>query len=176
MAPTRYHRSLVALHWVLALLIIMMLVFGTFLTGATPNSDPEKLNHLRGHMTIGTLILVLMVLRVVVRRCTPVPPEVSSNSAALNRLAKAVHVALYVLVFVMLASGIGMAVLADLPAVVFQGVGTLPVDFSHLPPRAVHGLAATLLAALVALHIAAALYHHFIKKDGLLSRMGWGKR
>ena len=45
-----------------------------------------------------------------------------------------------------------------------------------LPPRAVHGIVAKLLMLAVGLHIAAALYHQFIRRDGLLSRMGFGQR
>jgi len=52
----------------------------------------------------------------------------------------------------------------------------LPVNFDALPPRAVHGLVAKLLMLAIGLHIAAALYHHFIRRDGLLSRMGFGPR
>ena len=73
-------------------------------------------------------------------------------------------------------SGVAMSVLSGLPAIVFQGVGSLPADFNALPPRAVHGIVAKLLMLLIALHIVAALYHQFVRRDGLLSRMGFGRR
>ena len=57
-----------------------------------------------------------------------------------------------------------------------SGVGSLPVNFDALPPRAVHGIVAKLLMLAIGLHIAAALYHQLIRRDGLLSRMGFGKR
>ena len=77
---------------------------------------------------------------------------------------------------VMAGSGIAMSVLAGLPQIVFGGVGTLPVDFNALPPRAVHGIVAKLLMLTIALHVAAALYHQFVRRDGLLARMGFGPR
>ncbi len=175
-APARYHRLVVALHWLLMPLIIMMLILGTFVTGATPNSDPEKINHLSGHMPIGMLIGLLMIVRLITRRLTAAPEGVSSNTPAENRLASAVHILLYVLVFIMVGSGIGMAVMANLPAVVFQGHGTLPADFTHLVPRRVHGIASVLLALLISLHVAAALVHQFVKKDDLIARMWFGKK
>jgi cytochrome b561 len=76
----------------------------------------------------------------------------------------------------MVGSGIGMAVMTDLPAVVFQGHGTLPADFMHLVPRHVHGIVSILLALLLALHVGAALVHQFIKKDNLIARMWFGKK
>jgi cytochrome b561 len=149
-----------------------MLVLGTFVTAATPNSDPAKLVHLRGHMIVGMVIFVLMLIRVVVRWRTVKPAAPSSNSALENRLAGIVHFGLYALVFILLGSGIAMSVMTQLPLVVFQGQGSLPESFNHLAPRAVHGIAATLLMLAIAAHIGAVLVHVFIKKDGLLKRMG----
>ena len=174
--PKRYHWTVVSLHWLTAIAIMMMLIFGTFLTGATPNSDPEKLNHLRGHMTIGGVILVLMLLRVVSRFFSTAPAHVSSNSAGENKLAGIVHIVLYILVFMMLGSGIAMSVMTNLPDIVFNGIGQLPTDFKNLTPRTVHGLASKLLALLIVLHIAAALKHQLIKKDKLIARMWFGRR
>lgn len=57
-----------------------------------------------------------------------------------------------------------------------QQVVRLPASFDDLAPRAAHGFFATALALLIAAHVAAALYHQFIRKDGLLGRMWFGKR
>jgi cytochrome b561 len=76
------------------------------------------------------------------------------------------------LVIVMIGSGIGMAVLAGLPAIVFGGHGHLPARFDTLPLHSVHAMTARLLVAALVLHVGGALFHHFILRDGLLSRMG----
>ena len=75
----------------------------------------------------------------------------------------------------MAGSGVAMSVLAGLPGIVFGGVGSLPVTFDALPPRAVHGIVAKPLMLAIALHVAAALFHQFVRRDGLLSRMGFGR-
>ena len=62
------------------------------------------------------------------------------------------------------------------PGIVFGGVGNRPVNVDALPPRAVHGIVAKLLMLAIGLHIAAALCHQFVRRDGLLSRMGFGPR
>jgi len=176
MQPKRYHRALVALHWLLALMLIVALALGTFVVKAVPNSSPDKIAALQGHMIAGGLILLLTLLRLFVRLKTDHPVPATTGNTLLDRLAPATHWTLYLLVLLMAGSGVAMSVLAGLPGIVFGGVGTLPVNFDALPPRAVHGIVAKLLMLSIGLHIAAALYHQFIRRDGLLSRMGFGQR
>jgi cytochrome b561 len=176
MLPIRYHPVLTALHWLLAFLLIALLAAGTFSLKTVPNASPEKLNLLRIHMAMGASILVLMLLRLVARLTTEHPAAATTGNRMLDALAPWVHWILYGLVFVMAGSGIGMAALSGLPDIVFSGQGTLPVNFDAFPQRTVHGIVAKLLMLTIALHAGAALYHHFVRRDGLLSRMGWGSR
>jgi cytochrome b561 len=175
-SPTRYHPALVALHWLLALLLIVALGMGTFALAPVPNSSSEKISALQGHMIAGGLILLLTLTRLVVRLKTTHPASASTGNALLDRLAPLTHWALYGLVLVMAGSGVAMSVLAGLPGIVFGGVGGLPVNFDSLPPRAVHGIVAKLLMLAIAMHIAAALYHQFVRRDSLLRRMWFGPR
>lgn len=173
----RYHPALVALHWLLAVLILLALVFGTFALAPMANDDPLKLDGLRGHMTIGIAILVLMLVRLVVRLRTGAPPEADIGHRALNRVARLAHWALYGLVFVMVASGIALSAMAGLPEIVFGGSGApLPPSFHDYAPRAVHGAAASLLMLLVAGHVGAALWHQVARRDRLFRRMWFGRR
>lgn len=176
MTPTRYHPALVVLHWLLALLLLGMLAYGSLVLAAIPNAAPEKIDALRGHMVAGLLILVLTLLRLVLRLRTQRPPPASTGHAMLDRLTPVVHWVLYGLVFAMAASGITMSALAGLPAIVFNGVGALPASFDALAPRAVHGIVAKLLMLLIAGHVGAALYHQFVRRDDLFSRLGFGRR
>ena len=176
MQPKRYHPALVTLHWLLALMLIVALAMGTFALKTVPNSSPDKIGALQGHMIAGGLILLLTLVRLVMRLKTTHPAPATTGIALLDRLAPVTHWGLYVLVFLMAGSGIAMSVLAGLPGIVFGGVGTLPVNFDALPPRAVHGIVAKLLMLAIGLHIAAALFHQFVRRDGLLTRMGFGRR
>ncbi len=64
-----------------------------------------------------------------------------------------------------------MFILSGAGPILFAGAdGPLP-DFDTLGPRVPHGLGARLLIALVVLHASAAIYHQYVRKDGLLSRM-----
>jgi cytochrome b561 len=174
--PKRYHKALVVLHWLLALMLIVALTMGTLVLEATPNSSPDKIGALQGHMVVGGLILVLMIVRLVVRLRTAHPAPASTGVPLADRLAPLAHWALYALVFAMAGSGIAMSIQAGLPDIVFGGVGSLPENFRHLVPRTVHGIVAKLLMLTIALHVVAALYHQLVRRDGLLSRMGFGPR
>ena len=92
-----------------------------------------------------------------------------------ERLARAVHVAFYFVILAMVASGIGMMILSGAGSVVFGGTGAGLPDFRDFLPRVPHGAGARLLLALLAAHVGAALHHQFIRRDGLLARMWYGR-
>ena len=173
----KYHPFLVTLHWLLAIMIMMGLFMGSNVLSETPNSDPEKLFALRMHMSMGIIILVLMLVRLVVRFKTAKPAHADIGNTLLNKLGVMAHYLLYALVILMAASGIGISLLTGLPDIVFGGSGApLPASFDEFPPRAVHGIIAKLLMLTIVAHVLAALYHQFVRKDGLFGRMWFGKR
>ena len=176
MPVRRYHAVLVVLHWLLAAGLIFMLLMGSLSLDKLPNSSPDKIGALQGHMIAGITIGALMLLRLVTRMRTAHPAPARTGSVLLDRLGPLAHWTLYLLVFAMVASGLGTALLAGLPDIVFGGVGSLPVDFKGLLPRSVHGIVAKLLMLVITLHIAAALWHQFVRRDALLARMGLGPR
>jgi cytochrome b561 len=75
----------------------------------------------------------------------------------------------------MAASGMLLSLQSGVFDAVF-GSGVLPEDFKSFTPRKIHGLASRIAMGLIALHVLAALYHQFIVKDGLLSRMRFGSK
>lgn len=173
----RYHPFLVALHWVLAALVVGGLIMGGQVLTKLPNDTPDKLFSLRMHMSVGMVIGILMLVRLVTRLRTQHPAPADTGNALLNLGGRVAHWALYALVLVMVASGIGISVLAGLPDIVFGGSGApLPADFSAYPPRMVHGILSKLLALTILAHVAGWLYHQYILKDGLFGRMWFGKR
>ncbi|OIQ00193.1 MAG: cytochrome B [Zetaproteobacteria bacterium CG2_30_46_52] len=173
----RYHPALVTLHWLLALMIITALIMGGAVMAEIPNSNPEKIDALKGHMSFGIIILSLMIIRLVVRFFTAKPPADDAGNATLNKIGVATHYAFYVVVILMALSGMATSIMAGLPDIVFGGSGApLPETFNNLPPRIAHGILGALLGLLICAHIGAALFHQFIRKDNLFSRMWFGKR
>ncbi|MDX8388770.1 MAG: cytochrome b/b6 domain-containing protein [Ghiorsea sp.] len=176
MNTNKYHPFLVSLHWLIALLLIADLFMGFIVLGETPNSDPEKILLLKMHMPMGIAILLLMTIRLITRVTTVKPADADIGHALLNKMAKLAHYAFYFLVILMALSGMATSKMAGLPTIVFDGQGTLPKDFEHILPHAVHGIIGGLLVLLILGHIAAALYHQFVRKDNLFSRIWFGNR
>ena len=173
--PKRYHPALVTLHWITAFLLIGALLGGTFNMADVPNTDPAKVDTLRMHMIVGGSALILLLVRLVLRHRTARPAPVDSGSPALNRVASATHLGLYALAIAMAASGVALSMMSGLPDAVF-GTAPLPASFWDYAPRYAHGIIAKLLGALIVLHIAAALWHQFKKRDGIFARMWFGAR
>ena len=174
---TRYHPLLVALHWLLAFLIIAALLAGFFLLARMPNSDPQKIRVLLVHMAAGMTILALMVVRFIVRMLTSRPAPATTGHPFLDRIAPVTHYGFYVLILMMVGTGYATAILAGLNRIVFQGSGDpLPEDFDIYPSFVAHSFFAAILAGFIILHVLAALYHQFVRRDGLFRRMWFGRR
>jgi cytochrome b561 len=109
----RYHPLLVALHWLLAFLIIAALFAGFFLLAAMPNSDPQKIRVLLVHMAAGMTILALMIIRFIVRMLTSRPAPATTGHPFLDRVAPVTHYGFYVLVLLMVVTGYATAILAE---------------------------------------------------------------
>ena len=172
MTRKRHHPLIRILHWLIAGLIVAALAMSTLVMSDIPEHSPEKIDALRRHMSAGGLVFVLTLLRFVMRRGAKKPPVLSSGMAWADWLARAVHCLFDALILVMVGSGAGMAILASLPRVVFQGYGRLP-NLNELPLLAVHRGAAIALFVLLVLHVGGACFHQFILRDGLFSRMGF---
>lgn len=170
----RYHPLLVALHWLVAVLIIGNLAGGKLLLASLSESDPQKLEVLRLHMLGGLTVLLLLVGRLVTR-FTTARPGAAHASAPLNWLAAISHAALYLAGLAMAVTGLGMAQLAGLFPLLEGKPVSLPEDWSAIAPHAGHELFANVLIAMIALHLAGALYH-MVKRDGVARRMWFGAR
>lgn len=169
--PDRYGCVAVILHWAIAAAIFGLLASGFAAAGAT---DPAvKAAILRAHLPLGAAVLALTLLRLVRTlrelRAGTRPGPVEDVPRWQHLAARATHVLLYVVPLGAAASGIGLVALSGAGPLIFGG-GTLP-DFWAFAPRIPHGIGARLLVLLVAIHTAAALYHHFVRRDGLLRRM-----
>jgi len=168
-----YTRTAITLHWLIALL-----VFVTFPVGVVMHEmalSPDKLRMLSYHKWLGVTVFILLVVRLV-WRVTHRPAPLSGDMARWKILAaKAVHILLYVLLFAIPLSGWLMSSAKGFQTV-YLGVLPLP-DLLGKDKVAGDALAAlhevlniTMLLLVVA-HVAAALKHQFIERDGTLARM-----
>jgi cytochrome b561 len=174
---SKYHPALAALHWVLAWFIPASLAFGFCVLARVPNADPRKLQMLQWHMGLGMAIFAAMAVRLVVRWRTARPSPAGLGTPASARATGWTHLAFYVLVFGMVATGFATALIARLNDIVFAHSGApLPPSFDAFPSFRAHGALAALLATLIALHVLGALWHGLVRRDGVLRRVGFGGR
>lgn len=171
----RYSTTMIVLHWVLAVFILGAIFFGAFVLDEMENTHPQKILLLKTHIIVGAGILLLTLLRLYLRYSTPQPAPLVSDKPLADKLAKGLHHLLYLLTILTVLSGLTLAITADLPAVLLNHVGELPKDYEDYLAHEAHDIFANLLLFSILLHAAAALYHQFILKDGLLSRMSWRK-
>jgi len=165
-----YGTVAISMHWLSVVLIVILLASG--FRAAHTMDLAAKAAILRIHVPLAIGVLTLMFFRIVWwlgfdRK----PNSVTGSPRWQEHTARVVHVLFYVVILGMIASGIGMMVLSGAAPLIFNGESTLLPDFWKYPPRLPHAIGARLLLALLVLHTGAALYHHFVRRDGLLWRM-----
>ncbi|MFM0381638.1 cytochrome b [Paraburkholderia strydomiana] len=179
MTRTRTHFSPLArfLHWTMAPLIVAMLFIGVGMV-ATVSRAHDTLIAI--HKPLGIALLLLVVIRASVRLRRGSPPLPRDMPASQKMAAKGSHAVLYALMFAMPLIGWAMLSAAGYPLTLW---GPL-----HLPPiaphnvelfavlRALHTWLAFALFGTVLLHLAAALFHGLIRRDGVFSSMARGGR
>ncbi len=176
-AAPRYTATAITLHWLLGILIVGLFVVGLYMT-SLPFS-PQRLKLYNWHKWAGVLVLTLSFVRLMwclTHRPPALPASVAAAMPAWQHWAHhGTHGALYVLFFAVPLLGWAYSSAAGFPIVVFGLIPLpdfVPVDkpFSEALKLA-HHYAAYALAALVLLHVAAALKHQFLDRDGLIGRM-----
>lgn len=170
----RYSLTAIILHWAIAALIAFQISVGW----ALEDLGARGFSLYQLHKSVGIMILALTLVRVAVRYWKPRPAKLEGGWQ--GALASGVHLGLYAFMIAGPLTGWALVSTAKVkvPTLIF---GAIPLP--HLPlPASVHGLAegshgliAWIGIALVALHVAGALRHHFLMRDGLIWRMVPGR-
>ncbi len=179
----RYTGVAIALHWIMAALLISVIFYGWWLTDQRDAiSSYEEFLELKSgfnwHKTAGILILVLSLFRLFWRVTHKVPP-LPEGMADWERIgARFSHIAFYVFMIGLPIGGY-MAASAygpEQPILLFDAIELPKFPVPQTPEfqaltGSMHGSGSWGLIALMALHIAAAMKHEFVKNDGVLARM-----
>ncbi len=159
--PLGYTRTQIVLHWLVASLVLVQYstsgaivrTHSFHLLGQRPNPSDVVLHTI--HNRVGLTIIALMIARLTLRLWVGAPlPGGSSPPGLTTRLAQGVHAAFYA---VLITEGLTGAV----------------ASYFWWPISTVHVILFNVLLALVTVHIAAALWHQFIHKDGVVGRIGF---
>ncbi|MFC7049135.1 cytochrome b [Emcibacter nanhaiensis] len=175
---TTYGSVARALHWIMAILIIGMWVLGLYMH-ELPRETPEQMQYKFGlydiHKAFGMLALLFILFRMYWRMTNPIPVFPESMQKWEKMLAHAVHGLLMLLMLLFPVSGyLGSA--AGGHSVPFFGLFEFPLILSKNEGLAevfgeIHEICAWTIFFAFILHVVAALYHHFVKKDDILLRM-----
>ena len=171
-SPTGYGLIARCLHWLVAALIVYQYVLAERAAAATLF---QRLGILATHKSVGISILLLVLVRLAWRLSGPQPAAPPGEPPLRHALARISHGLLYALTVALPLSGWLMSSAANTPVSYF-GLLTLP---DLVPPSEawmdrlvlIHVSLFWLLASLVTIHSAAALYHHFVLRDDVLRRM-----
>lgn len=160
------------LHWTIALIVIGNLAVGWLLEDM---QMPGKLPIVLLHKSFGTLVLILMIVRFTWRQTQGFPKLPDGLPAWQKHLAHLVHVVFYPVLILMPVVGWLMSSAAGYP-VMFFGLFNLPMIWEKDKAWAelfgnVHALLGYAIAALVVMHVGAALWHHFVERTKFIKRM-----
>jgi cytochrome b561 len=170
----RYTRVAIALHWLIALMIIGAFTMGLIMADM-PGITPTKLKYFSWHKWAGVTILLLATVRLLWRLSHKAPAYPDTMPDWQKSAANGLHGLLYVLMFAVPLSGYFYTLAAGVPVVYF-GLFQLPVLIepnAELKPvlKGLHYWLNMGLAACVLAHLGAALKHQFIDRDGIVQRM-----
>ncbi|OXI93336.1 MULTISPECIES: cytochrome b [Burkholderia] len=170
-----YTRFAIAMHWSIAILILLNLMIGIYMD-TFPHNSTQFNGILFYHASIGSLIFMLTVPRLAWRATHTPPPLPASVPAWQARIAGALHGVLYLLLCLVPLTGY-VHRLAGAHPVSFFGITELPVLIGRDEPLrlltdTLHRALVLTLGLLLVMHVAAGLKHKFVDRDGVAERMG----
>ena len=168
-----YSRPSIILHWLMVAVIVAVYA-AIELRGYWPRGSETREALKSWHFTLGLLVLALVWLRIAARLIWPGPAPLDEPRWR-KSIAMVTHIALYMLMIVMPIAG-WVILSADAKPIIFFSLELPPLAspneaLAHQVEE-VHELIGTIGYWLIGLHAAASLFHHYILKDMLLSRMG----
>jgi cytochrome b561 len=172
----RYAAPARGLHWLTSLLVLGIVIpAGVWIKYFEPADEAFKLRLYNVHESVGVIVFVLVLLRLAYRWRNPPPPLPADTPAFVRLAAHAVHLALYALLLLMPIGGFLATNAWGFPLSVF-GVLPLPSPVGKDEALAkvfsfLHWSGAIAIGTLILGHIVGALYHQFVRRDGLIRRM-----
>lgn len=170
----RYTLTAIALHWLMAILIIAAFLLGLTMVDI-PGITPTKLKYFSWHKWLGVSVFGLACLRLLWALSHPAPAHPANMADWQKKAARVSHGLMYVLIFAVPLSGYFYSLAAGVP-VVYLGIVPLPVFIGPDPElrvllRQVHYACNVVLLIVFFLHILAVIKHQLIDRDRTLQRM-----
>lgn len=168
-----YGRTARLFHWVTVLLVLGMFPAGAIMVQeglARPTQDALFIFH----KNVGSVLLLLVLLRLAWRAISPPPPPPSEMPGWQRRLSGIVHVGLYAMLLFMTVTGYVRVGMGGFPLELADSLGVPRLPRNEAIAEAAstaHFYGRFVLLGLILLHVAGALQHALIRRDGVMSRM-----
>ena len=174
MTGDHYTRTAIALHWLIALAVVVQFTWGWWMQSIPKEPPGMRADAFNLHKSVGLTLFALMVLRVIWRIAHP-PPPLPPMPRWQSRLAHFNHLLLYAALFAMPLAGYLGSVFSGYPVKYF-GISLPAWSAKDAGLKdlfsAIHYVASWVLAGAVALDLGGAAKHALIDRDGVLGRMG----
>ncbi len=161
-----------ALHWIMAVCILTMLFVGVHMVSTV---NPKYLTLFTLHKTLGITILALALIRLAFRLRSGAPPLPRDLPAPMKLAAHLSHYALYALMIGLPLIGWAMLSAAGYPIVLWGGLWLPPIapqgEGLHTALWIAHVSLAYVFYSVILLHVAAALFHALVRRDGVFEAM-----
>ncbi|MDM0012088.1 cytochrome b/b6 domain-containing protein [Variovorax sp. J22P168] len=172
---SRYAASSRWLHWITVLLLLAIIPLGIWIAFFEPADENFKMRLYNLHESLGVLVFVLVLVRVVNRHLNPPPPLPIEMPGWMRMAAHANHIALYAMLLLMPLTGFLATNAWGFPLSWF-GVLPIPSPLGKNEEIAkalsfLHGCGAIAIGVLIVAHLAGVVHHVMIRRDGVLRRM-----
>jgi cytochrome b561 len=165
----QYSKRMVIIHWLTLVLIIAAWFLGEAAHDARHEGNVTLANYI-SHALVGDAVLLLTLLRLYFRRKDGTPKPIGTTT--MDKVATGVHHTLYSVLVLLPITGVITIATSDVGRALMSGdTSLLPKKLDGVLAHSVHEVLVSVLIALVVVHVLGAIKHHFILKDGLLSRM-----
>jgi cytochrome b561 len=165
-----------AFHWVTVGFVLALVVLGEAMTYRSKQDIWDSLTNglYSGHKLLGFLLLLLIIARLTYRLTKGAPPDEPTLEPWQKLASHVTHWSLYALLLLVPLSG--WRGVSQYPALEIFGLFSLPSIATANQPASVntlfwHEVLGKIMALLIVTHVGAALFHHFVRKDGVLRRM-----
>ncbi len=164
----KYSRGTIIIHWLSALLIIILFPLGKYMAGLEPMN---KMGLIKIHAGLGILVLVLTVIRSWLFFKALRPADIATGSRINDKLVVWVHNAFYFILFGIAISGVAVMILGGYGDALQNNNSGLILSRDQIAPLKGHGLLALILMVLLLMHVVGVVKHYLATRENTLRRI-----
>ena len=164
----KYSKGTIVIHWLTALLILILFPLGKYMEGLDPS---DKMSLIKIHIILGIIVFLLTIIRSWLFFKAPRPDDLKTGSKFNDKLAVWIHNAFYFLLFGIALAGIAAMILGGYGDALSTGNAELIILPDEIPPLKAHGVMALILMLLLGMHVIGVIKHYLFRKENTIKRI-----